>query len=159
MCINSHQLDIILTLSLVDVSHPGRQYPGLLTALYPLFQGQVLPNVTDNACGAVSRMIMKHPNAVPLDQVLPVFVQALPLKRDFEENEAVYRLLFQLIRSQNEWVGNNMGALLTVFTEVLSKPDELKPQTRHEMLEIAKVLDQQYPLLNIKGSPLGVFLQ
>ncbi|KAG0244690.1 armadillo-type protein [Mortierella sp. GBAus27b] len=135
------------------------QYPGLLTALYPLFQGQTLPNVTDNACGAVARMIMKHPNAVPLDQVLPVFVQALPLKRDFEENETVYRLLFQLIRSQNEWVGNNMGALLTVFTEVLSKPDELKPNTRQEMIEVVKGLDQQYPLLNIKGSPLGAFLQ
>jgi hypothetical protein len=124
-----------------------------------LFQGQTLPNVTDNACGAVARMIMKHPNAVPLDQVLPVFVQALPLKRDFEENETVYRLLFQLIRSQNAWVGNNMGALLAVFTEVLSKPDDLKPHTRQEMIEVVKVLDQQFPLLNIKESPLGAFLQ
>ncbi|KAF9954163.1 hypothetical protein BGZ65_004210 [Modicella reniformis] len=136
----------------VDMSS---QYPSLLTALYPLFQGQSLPNVTDNACGAVARMTMKHPTAVPLDQVLPVFVQALPLKRDFEENEAVYRLLFQLIRSQNEWVGNNIARLLTVFAEVLVKPDELKPQTRQEMIEIVKGLNQQFPALNIKESPLA----
>ncbi|KAF9109703.1 hypothetical protein BGX27_007294 [Mortierella sp. AM989] len=135
----------------VDVS---RQYPSLLTALYPLFQGQSLRDVTDNACGAVARMIMKHPDAVPLDQVLPVFVQALPLKRDFEENEPVYTLLFSLIRAQNVWVGNNLPKLLSVFAEVLSKEDELKPHTRQEMIEVIKGLNQQFPALNIGSTPL-----
>ncbi|KAG0199275.1 hypothetical protein BGX28_007434 [Mortierella sp. GBA30] len=140
----------------VDVSS---QYPALLTALFPLFQGQALPNVTDNACGAVARMILKHPNAVPLDQVLPVFVAALPLKADFEENDPVYKLVFSLIRSQNPWILNNIASLLRVFTEVLSKEDELKPHTRVEMIEVIKALHEQFPALNIAESPLGACLQ
>ncbi|KAF9918661.1 hypothetical protein BX616_006907 [Lobosporangium transversale] len=135
------------------------QYPALLTTLYPLFQGQSLDNVTDNACGAVARMIMKYPNAVPLDQVLPVFMQALPLKRDYEENEPVYKLLFSLIRSQNSWIFANLTSLLPIFAEVLSKEDELKPHTRQEMIEIIKALNQQFPALNISSSPLSAYLQ
>ena len=104
-------------------------------------------------------MIMKHPNAVPVDQVLPVFTQALPLKRDFEENEPVYKLIFSLIRSQNAWVFNNLPQLLAVFAEVLSKPDDLKPHTRQEMIEIIKALDSQFPALSISASPLGAYLQ
>ncbi|KAF9362300.1 hypothetical protein BGX34_006440 [Mortierella sp. NVP85] len=135
------------------------QYPAILTALYPLFQGQNLENATDNACGAVARMILKSPNAVPVDQVLPVFVQALPLKRDFEENASVYKMLFTLIRSQNAWLFSNMPALLTIFAGVLSKEDELKPHTRTEMIEIIKALNTELPALNIGASPLGVYLQ
>ncbi|KAF9432577.1 hypothetical protein BGZ76_010601 [Entomortierella beljakovae] len=140
----------------VDVSS---QYNALLTALFPLFQGQSLPNVTDNASGTVARMIMKHPNAVPLDQVLPVLLEALPLKRDFEENEPVYTMLFSLIRVQNTWVYNNLSKLLGIFSEVLSKEDELKPHTRQEMIEVIKGLNQQLPALNIGNSPLGSYLQ
>ncbi|KAF9432023.1 hypothetical protein BGZ76_011403, partial [Entomortierella beljakovae] len=140
----------------LDVSS---QYPNILTALYPLFQNQNLDNATDNACGAVARMIMKHPNAVPLDQVLPVFLQALPLKRDYEENEPVYNLLFSLIRSQNAWIFSNIAQILAVFTEVLPKEDELKTHTRTEMIEIVKALNQQFPALNIGASPLSVFIQ
>ncbi|KAF9580196.1 hypothetical protein BGW38_003260 [Lunasporangiospora selenospora] len=131
---------VLVQNSNIDISS---QYPALLTALYPLFQGQSMEIVTDNACGAVARMIMKHPNAVPLDQVLPVFIQALPLKRDFEENEPVYKLLFSLIRSQNASVAPHIGHLMKVFTEVLSKEDELKPHTRAEMVEIAQALSAQ----------------
>ncbi|KAF9336466.1 hypothetical protein BG006_008593 [Podila minutissima] len=140
----------------IDISS---QYPALLTALYPLFQGQNLVNTTDNACGAVARMIMAHPSAVPLEQVLPVFVQALPLKRDFEENEPVYKLIFSLIRTQNAWIFNNLTQLLTIFAAVLPKEDELKAPTRAEMIEMIKALNQQFPALNIGASPLSVYLQ
>lgn len=140
----------------IDISS---QYPNILTALYPLFQGQNLENVTDNACGAVARMILKYPNAVPVEQVLPVFVQALPLKRDFEENTPVYKMLFTLIQSQNTWIFNNMPQILIIFASVLSKEDELKPQTRAEMIEMVKALNTQFPALNIGASPLSVFLQ
>ena len=72
--------------------------------MYPLFHDQTLPNTTDNAAGAVARMILAHPSAVPLDQVLPTFTTALPLKADFEENEPVFACLFNLFQSNNAWV-------------------------------------------------------
>lgn len=84
-----------------------RQYATILSALHPLFQDQVLANATDNATGAVARLILAHPDAMPLDQVLPVFVGALPLKADFAENEPVFNCLFQLFRSNNAFVSQS----------------------------------------------------
>jgi hypothetical protein len=77
-------------------------YPRMLTALHPLFTRQgVEPNAVDNACGAVARMIMACPSAVPLQQVLPLFLSVLPLQSDFAENKTVYAALFGLVRQQN----------------------------------------------------------
>jgi hypothetical protein len=60
--------------------------------------------MTDNACGAVARMINRCPSAIPLDQVLPIFLQSLPLTKDFEENEPVYKCIFGLIKENNAFV-------------------------------------------------------
>lgn len=48
-------------------------------------------NARDNAVGAVARMILKNAEAVPLDQVLPILLGALPLKRDFAESAKTVR--------------------------------------------------------------------
>ena len=78
--------------------------PEVLQALHPLF---ALPpgedggaETTDNATGAIARLIMAAPAAVPMAVVLPVFLQALPLKADKAENEAVYKCLLQLLQAQ-----------------------------------------------------------
>jgi hypothetical protein len=75
-----------------------------------LFQNQSLVNTTDNAAGAVARLILAHPDAMPLDQVLPVLTGALPLKADFAENEPVFDCLFQLFRSNNAFVSTDVVA-------------------------------------------------
>jgi len=59
-------------------------YPQILMKLAPLFSDtKSIQNIIDNACGAVARMIFASPQSVPLDQVLPVFLKALPLKKRF----------------------------------------------------------------------------
>ncbi|KAG0238706.1 hypothetical protein BGW42_002572 [Actinomortierella wolfii] len=134
------------------------QYPNILTALYPLFQNQPLPNVTDNACGAVARMIMRHPESVPLEQVMPTFVAALPLKRDYAENIPVFKMLFSLIRSNNAWMISNLTSLMPCFAHVLANEDEIKPDQRAELIEILKVLHQQSPALVQQFPALAPFL-
>lgn len=73
------------------------EYNNILGALHPLFEAPVegapskKDNARDNACGAVARMIIKNQAAVPLDQVLPIFLSALPLRRDFAESEMTVR--------------------------------------------------------------------
>lgn len=81
----------------------------MLTALSPLFNNQTLPNTTDNAAGAVARMIIAHPEAVPLDQVLPVFINALPLKADYEENQPVFECIFKLFGANNTYVSSSFS--------------------------------------------------
>ncbi|CAG8721801.1 8732_t:CDS:10, partial [Cetraspora pellucida] len=127
----------------VDISS---QYGDILSRLHPLFTGQSLMNVTDNACGAVCRMIMACPQAVPMEQVLEVVLQTLPLKRDFEENEPVLKCIIMLFRANNSF-------LLNIFAKILSPPeDQLKDQTRQELIELIQALNQQFPDAVLKSS-------
>ncbi|KAJ0095362.1 hypothetical protein Patl1_15768 [Pistacia atlantica] len=82
-----------------------KYYGDILRGLYPLF-GDSEPDdaVRDNAAGAVARMIMVHPQSVPLNQVLPVFLKVLPLKEDHEESMAVYSCVSTLVLSSNAQV-------------------------------------------------------
>ena len=59
--------------------------------------------IQDNASGCVCRMIMAHEDRVPLNDILSVLVDLLPLKEDFEENGPVYRCIYQLCKSPNHF--------------------------------------------------------
>lgn len=50
----------------------------------------------DNAAGCLGRMILKHRNSVPIAEVLPVLVGILPLSKDYDENDPVYRMICQM---------------------------------------------------------------
>ncbi|KAJ7968063.1 importin-4 [Quillaja saponaria] len=75
-----------------------RYYDNILHGIYPLF-GESEPDdaVRDNAAGAVARMIMVHPESIPLSQVQPVFLKVLPLKEDQEESMAIYTCISTLV--------------------------------------------------------------
>lgn len=53
----------------------SRFYGDILRGLFPLF-GESEPDaaVRDNAAGAIARMIMVHPEVIPLNQVGGLFV-------------------------------------------------------------------------------------
>ncbi|XVE91917.1 hypothetical protein REPUB_Repub01dG0052500 [Reevesia pubescens] len=82
-----------------------KYYNDILRGLYPLF-GESEPDdaVRDNAAGAIARMVMVHPQSIPLNQVLPVFLRVLPLKEDHEESMAVYNCVSMLVLSSNPQV-------------------------------------------------------
>ena len=77
----------------------------ILQSLRPFFDHQgTKTNITDNACGAVARMILRAPASVPLEHVLPIFLKNLPLKNDYQENEPVYGCIFSLLQHNEPWV-------------------------------------------------------
>lgn len=55
----------------------NRYYGDILRTIYPLF-GESEPDdaVRDNAAGAIARMIMVHPESIPLNQVNILFGQS-----------------------------------------------------------------------------------
>lgn len=55
---------------------------------------------TDNALSAVCAMINVNPS-LPLDQILPVVCNALPLRGDASEGPVIYRLLAELVVAQH----------------------------------------------------------
>lgn len=102
-----------------------KYYGELLRGLYPLF-GESEPDdaVRDNAAGAVARMIMVHPETIPLNQVLPVFLKVLPLKEDHEESMAVYSCICNLVLSSNPQILSLVPELVNLFAEVVVSPIE-----------------------------------
>lgn len=96
-------------------------YGDILRGLHPLF-GESEPDdaVRDNAAGAVARMIMVHPEAIPLNQVLPVFLKALPIKEDHEESTAVYSCVCNLVLSSHPQILSLVPDLVNLFAQVAS---------------------------------------
>ncbi|KAJ3480147.1 hypothetical protein NLI96_g8558 [Meripilus lineatus] len=140
------------------------QYLHLLAAYRPLF---AIPadspaaklNARDNAVGAVSRLITKNTPAVPLDQVLPVLFDALPLKNDFLENRPVFRAIFHLFHTNPQVLHPYMDRLLQVFAYVLdpSGPDQVGDEIRGELIGLIGVLNQADPG-KVQAAGLGPFL-
>ncbi|KAI8380680.1 armadillo-type protein [Blakeslea trispora] len=151
----AYALGILSANSQIDLT---TQYPAILTALHPLFQNQPVPTITDNATGSVARLILARPNAVPLEQVLPVFINVLPLKADFAENEPVFHCLFSLFRANNAFIQSQIPHLLPVFHHVLSNEDQIDDATRTQLVELLHALNAQSPSLGISSSELARFL-
>ena len=70
----------------------AQSFAEVLRKLEPLLQTEE-KRCRDNAAGCVCRMIMKNQTNVPLEAVVPVLVDILPLKEDWEENAVVWAWL------------------------------------------------------------------
>ncbi|KAF3435189.1 hypothetical protein FNV43_RR22276 [Rhamnella rubrinervis] len=130
-----------------------KYYGDILRGLYPLF-GESEPDdaVRDNAAGAVARMIMVHPESIPLNQVLPVFLKVLPLKEDREESMAVFTCVSTLVLSSNQQILSLVPDLVNVFAQVAASPleaSEVKAQIGRAFSHLISLYGQQMqPLLS-----------
>ncbi|KAI9894381.1 MAG: Aminopeptidase 2 mitochondrial [Vezdaea aestivalis] len=124
-------------------------YPKIFSKLQPcLSADHQTPRLLDNAAGCVARMIMKHPDNVPLDDALPVLVGILPLQEDYEENEAVWPMIVKLYQMSNETVIGLSEQIVPAVAKVLSPPDkQLSTETRSSVVQLVKFLHQKQPAL------------
>ncbi|KAG1334688.1 importin-4 [Cocos nucifera] len=125
----------------------SRYYGDILRSLWPLF-GESEPDdaVRDNAAGAVARMIMVQPQSIPLNQVLPVFLKALPLKEDREESLTVYSCICNLLLSSNPQILPLVPDVVQIFAQVVVSPaesDEVKAQVGMAISHLISVYGQQ----------------
>ena len=99
--------------------HLCSRYQEILQTLFTTAQRRRNAHILDNICGAISRMIMACPQAVPLEQVwrvaelwqcdclsrpvqvLPTLLQNMPLKEDMEEVSTVYSCLLRLFSTNS----------------------------------------------------------
>ncbi|XP_050375567.1 uncharacterized protein LOC126793165 [Argentina anserina] len=130
-----------------------KYYGDILRRLSPLF-GESEPDnaVRDNAAGAVARMIMVHPELIPLNEVLPVFLKVLPLKEDHEESMAVYTCVSTLVLSSNAEILSLVPELVNVFAQVVAspvEPTEVKAHVGRAFSHLVSIYGHQMqPLLN-----------
>jgi len=97
----------------------------------------------DNACGVVARLILSSPQSIPLDQVLPVFLNALPLKKDMQENKSVYNSIFSLFRTQHPALSPHVPTVISIFARVLGNP-QVEQELQIEMVNLIKSLISQH---------------
>ncbi|TBU45281.1 ARM repeat-containing protein [Dichomitus squalens] len=140
---------LLIEYSNVDLSP---QYLTILGALRPIFEvpadaPAAKLNARDNAVGAVARMIVKNTAALPLDQVLPVFLSALPLRNDYLENRPVFRAVFHLFNTQPAVLHPHLDKLLHVFAFVLDPtgPDQVGDEIRAEVINLIGLLNREEP--------------
>ncbi|KAF8756351.1 hypothetical protein HU200_011068 [Digitaria exilis] len=102
-----------------------KYYGEILRSLHNLFSNSESDDaVRDNAAGAIARMIMVQPQSIPLNQVLPVFIKALPLKEDHEESMPVYSCVCSLLLSSHPQILPLVPDVIHVFAQVVVSPDE-----------------------------------
>ncbi|KAG9248048.1 armadillo-type protein [Calycina marina] len=128
-----------------------KEYNQILSLLEPLLHTEHARTL-DNACGCVSRMIMAHPDKVPIDNIMPVIVEQLPLKEDFEENKPIFECITGLYQHENQSVISLTQQLLPIFASVLSEPlEQLDAETRVKVINTVKFIASKNPSL-ISGS-------
>ncbi|RIA05559.1 hypothetical protein BRARA_K00077 [Brassica rapa] len=108
--------------------------------------------VRDNAAGATARMIVVHPQLVPLNQVLPVLLKGLPLKEDQEESMAVYSCIYSLVLASNPQIVSHVPDLVKIFGQVVESPvekAEVKAIVGRTFSHLISVYgDQLHPLIS-----------
>lgn len=114
------------------------QYGAMLQALSPLFsvdisEGDTAAACVDNASAAVARMIRAAPSHVPMAQVLPVLLKALPLKSDMTENETVYGCLFELLQQNQPDLLANKQELARVFASAASEESKVDDELKEKL--------------------------
>ncbi|KAJ5444804.1 uncharacterized protein N7458_008676 [Penicillium daleae] len=122
-----------------------KEFPTILSHLESCLQMNV-SRLQDNATGCVSRMILRHRDHIPTKDVLPVLVNVLPLKNDFEENDPLYRMICQMYKWEDATIRELTPRLLPVFQAVLTgDEDQLDDERRAELIELVKWLNQMQP--------------
>jgi len=115
-----------------------KDYPTLLQALSPLFSikatnAESSAACRDNAVAAVSRMIMASTQNVPLAQVLPPVLQALPLQTDMTENETVYTCLLGLLQMNQPDLLSQSEQLKRVFSEATGDSSRVANEIKEKL--------------------------
>jgi importin-4 len=128
-----------------NVQEIKKAYPTILGKLEPLLHTSEARQL-DNAAGCVARMISRHPDNIPLDDVLPALVNLLPLKEDYEENIAVWPMIVRLYRAGNPTVQNLTPQIAQALEQVIGEPeDQLNDETREEVHQLIVYLHSKQP--------------
>jgi hypothetical protein len=111
-----------------NVSLITRNYNAILGKLEPVLdEGATASNrMLDNAAGCVARMIQRHPNNVPLAEVLPRLVDLLPVKEDYQENAPAFRCIIALCKLHSNLSQTDSIATANIMIVQAQNPEMLR---------------------------------
>ncbi|XP_050539704.1 importin-4-like [Daktulosphaira vitifoliae] len=97
-----------------------KYYPTILNTFSQVVVKEQRSKVLDNVYGALARMIITNIEGVPLDHVVPVMINYLPLHEDFVENLTVFRCLVYLYECGNQHMVSLSDTVLKASLVTLS---------------------------------------
>ena len=111
--------------------------PQLLQWLHPLCMrntDEVMTDVggadVDNALSAVARIMKSCMSAVPIQHVLPVLLNAMPLRSDYNEAIFIYEVLAHLIQENEPTTLSMMPQVLSVFAQAISEESKYQDEVK-----------------------------
>lgn len=147
-----------------DVAWTKEDFEAILFRLRPSFTvpegaSKTVLNARDNAAGAVSRLILTNSQIVPLETVLPVLFDALPLDSDPLENRPLFRAIFLLFSQNPNYILHYLDKLIPAFVRVLdpNNPDEIGDENRANLIQLLASVNQHVPG-RLQAAGLGAFL-
>ena len=115
--------------------------PTIFSKIEPLLDAQDQARLLDNTAGCVSRFLAKHPEKLPIAEVLPRLVNLLPLREDYEENKPVFGMIVKLYQRNDPTVQQLTPRLMPIFEQVMSSSeDQLEDETRSQLVELVQYL-------------------
>ena len=87
---------------------------------------QIIP-----AC--VARMIMASPTHIPMPQVLPAFLNLLPLKTDMTENETVYNCVLGLVQMNHPDAVAQKAELQRIFAAAVATDSKVEDEVKEKL--------------------------
>jgi len=129
-----------------------QHYGKCLTALQPLlsvptqvgkFEKEQVVATKDNAVSVLAKMINSNPNALPMEQVVPVMLAACPLEVDLEEAQHVYPCIIKLFSSHTQLMVSQLSATLSALGGALCAADLLDLETRTAVVNFCKALPNE----------------
>ncbi|XP_026575306.1 importin-4-like [Pseudonaja textilis] len=119
-------------------------YPQILALLSNLISQEKNNRVIDNVCGAIARMIMANPGRMPIEQVFPVLLRALPLREDFEEYKTIYRCITFIYENDPSQVLQKIPEIVRSSGSVLGCKN-LSTEARNLLITLLASLSARYP--------------
>ena len=105
-----------------------QHFGNLLATLSNLMSNEKAPRVIDQIVGAVCRLIMANKDLVPVDAVVPVILQQLPLREDYDEYETVFKTLIVLLTNGHPAVVNATPQIIAYSLELFGTDEEFSKE-------------------------------
>ncbi|KAJ3660491.1 hypothetical protein Zmor_004938 [Zophobas morio] len=119
-------------------------YQDILQSLSAAVAKESHAGTLDNICGALAKMIIVNSSGIPLEQVFPVFIQRLPLREDFQENEAVIKCFFGLYRQGNSVLRDHLSDVIKIVVQIYQRKQFPNDETQNLLVEFIKTVNRDF---------------
>jgi len=95
--------------------------------------------VRDNAVSALGKMLIAEPKSLPTKELLPIFLNSLPLTCDYTENQYVYPIIGLFIRNHTSFIQPHIEQSLGLLGLALSET-EVPQITTNKIVDLFKTI-------------------